>query len=163
MNNMREIQRFMIDPTVTREQTIITVSNPDGGTYTISFLYSKTNTYWTTDQISTNASASSFYYAVYYFYSYYYGAPISVGLVMYDASDNVVTSMTNSVKNEYTITVKRSLSSVSARQINFKKLSTSATLTRIRPSDEGGTKSSTPLSGSFTLTCYLADGTTNTT
>lgn len=53
-HTMREIQRFEIRQKLTREMTNITISNPDGGEFTLTYLDPKSLSTWTSGKLNTN-------------------------------------------------------------------------------------------------------------
>lgn len=132
---MREVQEFQINPVNIREQSQVTIINPDGGDYYLNILCPLTNTYYATSTISTTASASTFASAISGYYSTYYSASISVTLVMYDASSNVVTNSSLAYKYVYTITVNKPISTYTANYAVVEKAGTSSSISFLKPSN----------------------------
>lgn len=85
----------------------MTVSGFDSGTYTLMFQNGATT--FTSGQISSTAGTWPFFSAVGSYYQKVAGANINVGLVLYDASGNVVQDFGHAVKAVYTITVLKSI------------------------------------------------------
>ena len=63
---------------LTRETTIVTVTNPDGGDYALGFVDPKTGDNFVGPKINTNFSGWEFNVAVRQFYWKYYDAGIDV-------------------------------------------------------------------------------------
>lgn len=74
LNSMREIQSLIINQTIVREQSRITILNPDGGQYTLKLLVPATKTYYYTGSIKTTATKNEMYEAIRGFYSTNYAA-----------------------------------------------------------------------------------------
>ncbi len=68
-HTMKEIQRFQITQNLTRDTTNITIQNPDGGEFTLTFVDPKTLTNTVSGKLSTNMTAGDFYNAVRPYYN----------------------------------------------------------------------------------------------
>ena len=156
---MKEIQRFLITPTNIREQSAITINNPDGGTITVGFYLPKDNSPWTSSAFSTNATASQVQSAIQYFWNYNYGAQISVVRTMWDSNGVVTTDVLQSVKTQYVISVNLALSSPSfSFSVTPTKVTAGSGVTVAITIPKNLQLSSAPLSGSFTIQCTIAGG-----
>ena len=153
----KAIQRVKINQSLIREQSIVTISNPDGNNFIMNIQNPFNSQLWQSAQISTTASASTFQNAISGYYGMVWGAPISVSKQMLDASGNITSNQSAAVKNVYTITVLRSITQASTNYVNFQKISTHSAISYTLPRSVH--LSSPPLKGSFFLTCALPDGT----
>ena len=88
---------MFIDQTIQREQTLLTVNNPDSGLYILNILNPKTNNMWSSGQIRTNASSYDLYKAINGYYSSVFGVGVSVTCVMYDVSNAITAESSLSV------------------------------------------------------------------
>ena len=100
-----------------RDTTVVTITNPDGGTFKLAFISPKDGQRFTTKEISTKASEWDFYVNVidYYWYTFY--TYLEVNRVLYDQDDAVTTDMTKAVKIKFTTKVLRSIATPSASDI----------------------------------------------
>lgn len=114
---MKEVQRLQINPTNIREQTILTINNPDSGTF-YAYIYDSGNNKNGPYTISGSYSASDMRSAL---ISYYYalGGTITVSLVMYDSTGAVTTNSSASVQNQYTIQYQKATSTPTASKMTF--------------------------------------------
>lgn len=90
---MREVQRLMITQNLTRDTTNVTITNPDGGEFTLTHIDPKTSTAYVSGKLNTNMSAWEFNQAVAGFYSSVHNAWITVTRAMYDVNGTVTNSV----------------------------------------------------------------------
>jgi len=94
-HTMKEIQRFRITQNLTRDTTNITIQNPDGGEFTLTFVDPKSLTNIVSGKLSTNMSAGEFNNAVKGYYSSVFNAWITVSKTLYSEDGNVTTDAMN--------------------------------------------------------------------
>jgi len=56
-HTMREIQRLLVNQVLVRDTTNITISNPDGGEFTVTHFDPRTGTAYVSSMLHTNMSA----------------------------------------------------------------------------------------------------------
>lgn len=151
-HSMREIQRLYIDQSLIRDKTNITILNPDGGTFTLTFINPKDSSVTVSAPINTNGTAGDVYNAVRTFYGNVWSAPISVTKEMYDENDTLTYNVKLSVKSIFTISLLRSINQASSNQITVKKTSTSSITVTLPRAYQF---SSPILKGSFKIKCSL--------
>jgi len=85
------------------------------------------------------------------FYSAGYGSDVSVVLTMYNSTGNETTNATESVKNVYTITMKKLIATESTSKIYVAKITTKSSISIEYPSEVQ--LSTAPMSGNFKVQC----------
>jgi hypothetical protein len=85
------------------------------------------------------------------FYSAGYGSDVSVVLTMYYSTGNETTNATESVKNVYTITMKKLIATESTSKIYVAKITTKSSISIEYPSEVQ--LSTAPMSGNFKVQC----------
>ena len=93
----------MITQNLTRDTTNVTITNPDGGEFTITYVDPKTLTNYVSGKLNTNMSSGDFYNAVRGYYTSIFNAWITVSKSMYSADGNVTTDPMNSTTTVFSI------------------------------------------------------------
>jgi hypothetical protein len=102
-HTMKEVQRFLITQNLTRDTTNITIQNPDGGEFTLTFVDPKTLANTVSGKLSTNMSAWDFNNAVKAYYTNVFNAWITVSKTMYSEDGNVTTDNMNATTIVFSI------------------------------------------------------------
>jgi hypothetical protein len=100
---MREIQRLLVTQTLTRDEWTLTINNPDGGTFQIGILDPKSNTFYWSPYLSTNASSWIMTTSVGHYYGTNLNAGVSVNKVNYDVNGAITYNPNNVVQTVFTI------------------------------------------------------------
>ena len=130
---VKEVQEFQIDTDQTFEKHRFTVMNPDSGEFVIFYMNTKNFTNVDTKSVKANANAGNFRAAIKDFFSGYFGSDINVVLEMYDAADALTTDAGLSVKNVYTVELRKLVSGQTHSAITIAKTSTSAQISTELP------------------------------
>jgi len=126
---MKEIQELKITTDQTKEQTYVTVMNPDAGVYILTYQNPVTMAYVPSEKIACNASASEFASAIGEYYQDTVGSAISVTRVNLDAAGTPTLVAADIAGYRYEIEVIKLIEGVSTQQILVAKVSTAATIT----------------------------------
>lgn len=158
-HSIKEQQRLRIDQTLTREQSQLIILNPSSDKFSITMLAPGQSTAITIKDISCKSSASQMRGALNSYWTTYFGVSIQVTLTMYDASDVETLVAADSVKNVYTFTFPKSVSSdtITTRP-SFSSATTpsGSKLSFLLPREVQ--KSNAPISGSFIINCANTNG-----
>jgi hypothetical protein len=109
-------------------------------------------TLWQSEEFSSSASASTFRNNIKGYFSSNFGSDISVSREMFDEAGLTTEDQNLATTYTYTITMKKVINGFSTNAVSVKKVSTESTFNIVAP-NKGGTQSSTPISGYYTITC----------
>lgn len=133
------------------------MNNPGGGSYTLMFVNTQGNepVTWTTDDIGTTASASTFSNRISWWFWKYYRSSISVTRTSLDDLDQETTDSSLVTKYRYNVRLLKRISGTSFDSLIATTKNTQATI----DADQGPSiLSSTPLGGKFRIQCTDFDG-----
>lgn len=71
-HTMREVQRLLVNQVLNRDTTTLTITNPDGGEFTVTHVDPKTGTSYVSGKLNTNMSAWEMQQGIENFYSRVY-------------------------------------------------------------------------------------------
>jgi hypothetical protein len=147
------IQQLSFDQSNTFEEWSIAIASPDAGTYQINFLNPTTTpaSLWQSDKISAGATAATFRATIISYYRIYFGTDVAVTLSYYDAN-GAATSSSSATTYEYKVKLAKVISGFSTNALSVKKVTSKSAFTATAP-NKGGVQSSTPISGTYTITC----------
>ena len=160
-NANRQIQMFEISHDNVEEEWTVTVTNPDSGSYTLLFVNNEgesTET-WTSDAISTSASAWDFQRVVDEWFWSVKRTGISTTRVGYNDQDVEETDSELIVKYVYTTKALRRFSGQSFNRVVATLSDSSSTVEANAPH----VLSSAPLAGKFRITCTDYNGNEHST
>lgn len=141
----------------------MTITNPSTGKFKLSLLSPLEKTAWVSGDIPCNSSASSMRSYLYSFFaaSTRSNSDISVTLVMYDSKNAETTNASLATKYVYTTKLMRRITGYSFTKATVSPLGKiSSTVSIVKPSDNGSTPSSAPMSGKYTIQCTDMKGVT---
>ena len=131
---IKQVQHLRVNITNNKDTSEITVLNPDAGEYIINFQDPKTLEYTPSFKIKAKATAYQFWQGVQdSFCGKKFSSHCDVELKMYDANDTLVTDMALSVKNVYTMKVRKLIPGFSSSKILVARTTTLSTVTAKGP------------------------------
>jgi hypothetical protein len=150
--SFKELQKLNIAIDNNFDTFRVTVLNPDGGEYILNFQDREDLTvYHQSWPITANGDAGHMYNKVNEYCWYQFGSYCGFVMEMFDAADLVTLDPALTVKNVYTVHIKKLISGPSTNNILVAKTTTTSTITVELPSEVQ--LSSTPLSGSYSIKC----------
>jgi hypothetical protein len=150
--SMKEIQELKISTDQTKEKTIISVKNPDDGSFRVTFKHPNTGKFVVMGPIKCKATAAEFKNLIKKYYWDLIRSDIKVTRLDLDADGkNITIANTTLVTIQFEIEVIKLIANPTTAQIIVSKVGSQATVTAKVPADVQ--LSAPPLTGKFDVIC----------